>query len=274
MRGKGRNQTGGWMYGILPYIEEQAIYDMTNDGNPLITPQQMAGAKKMQESPVAIFNCPTRRPAKLYQYNLPSGWQPSNSDPVTVMACGDYAANAGDGEGGLDWPVRDSSGKITKYQAILPPKGYAQLDNPVLFKFPPEKDQTGINFMGGEISTKDITDGTSKVYMVGEKYVQPEFYDPQDPTPGDEDVQSDPGDNHSAYQGFDWDVNRWATEAWPATQDRPRWEAFQGFGSAHPGIWQVVFCDGSVHTLPFDMDNLIHRRLANRFDGEVVSYVP
>jgi hypothetical protein len=274
MRGKGRKQTGGWMYGILPYIEEQTIYDLTIDGNPTITTQQKTAAKQMQETPVAVFHCPTRRPAKLYQYNLPASWQPINSDPTTVIACGDYAANAGDGEKGMEFPDRDSDGTIKGYKKILPPLGYAALDNPLLFTFPSEKDQSGINFLGAEISNKDITDGSSKVYMVGEKYMNPLFYDPADPTPGDATSESDPGDNHSAYQGFDWDVNRWATETWPATQDRPGWDASQGFGSAHSGIWQVVFCDGSVHAIPFDMDNKIHQRLANRFDGEVVSYVP
>jgi type II secretory pathway pseudopilin PulG len=266
MRGHGRKQTGGWMFGILPYIEEQQIYDLTNDGNPIITAQQLAGAKQMQATPVTIFNCPTRRPAKTYPFTLAGSWQPDNSDKMDVIACGDYAANAGDGEGGLSFPERDASGKITGYKPILPPRGYAQLDNVQLFKFPSEKDQTGINFLGAEIASKDITDGTSKVYMVGEKYIRPEYYEPTD--------AADPGDNHSAYQGFDWDINRWATDAWPATQDRPGWDAFQGFGSAHPGVWQVVFCDGSVHSIPFDMDNTIHKRMANRFDGEVVSFVP
>src|SRR3954449_10737920 len=31
--GSGRSQPGGWMYQILPYIEEQALYDLTGDGH-------------------------------------------------------------------------------------------------------------------------------------------------------------------------------------------------------------------------------------------------
>jgi len=31
--GAGRNQPGGWMYQILPFIEEQAVYDLPDDGN-------------------------------------------------------------------------------------------------------------------------------------------------------------------------------------------------------------------------------------------------
>ena len=149
-----------------------------------------------------------------------------------------------------------------RLRAFLVPKGYTQIDT---FNFPPEKDQSGVNFLGAEISIAQITDGTSKVYMVGEKYVNPDQYE--------SDGQADGGDNHSCYQGFDWDINRWATDAWPATQDRPGLDAYQRFGGPHAGVWQAVFCDGSVHVLPFEMENTIHKRLANRFDGEAIDQV-
>jgi prepilin-type N-terminal cleavage/methylation domain-containing protein len=266
MRGRGKKQSGGWMYSILPYIEEQAIYDMTNDGDPKVTPVQKAAAVRMQESPVAVYNCPTRRPARVAPYTLDSGWQPINSDPMTAVVRGDYAANGGDGEGGIKFPQRDASGKVTGYQPILTKAGYGTIDNPLLFNFPSEKDQSGINFLGAEISFKQITDGTSHVYMIGEKYVNADQYDSEGADEG--------GDNHSCYGGFDWDVNRWATVAWPAMQDTPGFDAYESFGSAHAGVWQAVFCDGSVHAIPYDMDNVTHMRLANRFDGEVLATVP
>lgn len=268
MRGRGKKQTGGWMFNILPYIEEQDLYNLTNDGDQKITPTQKAAAARMQETPVTSFSCPSRRRAMAVPYALASGWQPVNSDPMQSVVRGDYAANAGDGEGGQKFPVRDPNGTITGYQPILPPLGYALLDNPALFTYPSEKDQSGINFLGAEIKMSEIRDGTSKVYMVGEKYMNADKYD----SPSEEG--GDGGDNHSCYQGFDWDVNRWATVLWPATQDRPAFDAFQGFGSAHSGVWQAVFCDGSVHALPYDMDNVMHMRLANRFDGETIQAVP
>jgi prepilin-type N-terminal cleavage/methylation domain-containing protein len=269
MRGRGKKQPGGWMYNILPFIEEQDLYNLTNDGDPKVTSQQKTAAVKMQQTPVTIYNCPTRRPPAARPYTLGSGWQPLNSDVITAVVRGDYAANGGDGEGGIKFPQRDADGKITGYQPILTKGGYATLDNPVLFKFPGEKDQSGINFLGAEISIKEITDGTSHVYMVGEKYMNSDFYELESTGDG-----GDGGDNHSCYSGFDWDVIRWATDVWRAEQDRPGFDAFQSFGSAHAGVWQAVFCDGSVHTLPYDLDNVTHMRLANRFDGEPVAAVP
>lgn len=272
MRGFGKKQTGGWMYNILPYIEEQALHDMTNDGNAAITAQQKAAAAVMQQTPVSIYNCPSRRTAKTYPYTLSSNWQPVNSDPVTVVARGDYAANGGDGKEGKKYAVFDANGTIVDYKDIVPPLGYALLDNPILFEFPSEKGQTGVNFMGAEISIRKIVDGTSHVYMVGEKYVNADKYETNGDTgAGDSANGDDGGDNSSCYQGYDWDVNRWATVAWPPTQDRPGLDAIQGFGSAHPGLWHVVFCDGTVRGIPYDIDINTHMQLANRFDGNAAS---
>jgi hypothetical protein len=185
---------------------------------------------------------------------------------MQMVARGDYAANGGDGKEGKKFAILDANGNITGYEDILPPKGYALLDNPSLFQYPSENRQTGINFLGAEISIKKIRDGTSKVYMVGEKYVNADKYESSA-----SDGTDDGGDNASCYQGYDWDVNRWATVAWPAIQDRPGFDAFQGFGSAHAGVWHAAFCDGSVQSIPYDIDVAIHMQLANRLDGNIVA---
>ena len=104
MRGRGKKQTGGWMFNVLPFIEEQDLYNLTNDGDPKITNTQKAAAVRMQETPVTVFSCPTRRPARTAPYALASGWQPVNSDPMQSVYRGDYAANAGDGQGGTEIP--------------------------------------------------------------------------------------------------------------------------------------------------------------------------
>jgi hypothetical protein len=104
--------------------------------------------------------------------------------------------------------------------------------------------------------------------MVGEKYLDPDAY-------GDSSVNG--GHNHSYFQGYDWDVNRWAYYSeeegidWRPLQDTPGGNYYQMFGSAHPGVWHMVFCDGSVQSMSFDIDGTIHMRLANRYDGEATS---
>jgi len=49
-------------------------------------------------------------------------------------------------------------------------------------QWPPFDGQTGINYCGAEIKTSQITDGLSKTYMLGEKYLPADKYDADGPT--------------------------------------------------------------------------------------------
>jgi prepilin-type N-terminal cleavage/methylation domain-containing protein len=48
-------------------------------------------------------------------------------------------------------------------------------------------------------------------------------------------------------------------------------ESDRAFGSFHPAIVQFVLVDGSVHSIPKNVDTLVLSRLANRMDGNAVS---
>jgi prepilin-type N-terminal cleavage/methylation domain-containing protein len=270
--GAGRKQPGGWMYQILPFIEQQAIYKITDDGNKgAVTSQQKAASIQLQQSPVSIFNCPSRRPAHLLTYAMSSFWTPRNGDRPPQVARGDYAANAGDGDEGKKYyyAIKDSFEDVVTN--LTPPYDKPPHD-PIIGQdeWPPFDIQTGINYPGAEIHMKHISDGSGSTYMVGEKYVNASQYDSPSVDGG-----GDGGDNHSIYQGFDWDINRWASDKkdreWPPLADTPNVDNFQCFGSAHVSTWNVVMCDGSVQSLSFNIDVKIHKRLANRLDGEVVS---
>ena len=41
------------------------------------------------------------------------------------------------------------------------------------------------------------------------------------------------------------------------------------WGAAHPTVWNMAFCDGSVRGLTYDIEPQLHRRNANRLDGEL-----
>lgn len=43
------------------------------------------------------------------------------------------------------------------------------------------------------------------------------------------------------------------------------------FGSAHQGVCQFVFCDGSVREISYDIEPAIHRMLGNRSDGKALN---
>jgi hypothetical protein len=75
------------------------------------------------------------------------------------------------------------------------------------------------------------------------------------------------GDNETMYSGFDDDSGRSASTL--PEQDGTKVH-HTSFGSAHPGRWLAVFCDGSVHTLAITIDKNVHKHLANRKDGQEI----
>jgi hypothetical protein len=95
--------------------------------------------------------------------------------------------------------------------------------------------------------------------MIGEKYVSIGGYG----------TSADAGYDQSAYSGVDLDINRWVLDP-PARDGRDVEDRL--FGSAHPAGCEFVFCDGSVHTIRYDIDPEVHRRLGNRKDGLKVNY--
>lgn len=249
-------QPGGWAYNILPYIEEITVHDMGKGQLPAskintLTVQVKTGVKG--------FACPSRRSEAIA---FPwaggnSGWHPQNFtlNAGDKVARGDYAANAGDvgnnqsADGGENYPT---------FAAMSPPP-------------------TGISFRQSMIRVKDITDGTSKTYEVGEKFMAIDLYG----------TGNDLSDNEFLYTGWDNDLYRVALGLGGSTtqsnvvQDR-RTPVFPSgpnptdttdkdgqnwWGSAHNNTMNMVFCDGSVHTVPYSIDLAVHQALANRKDG-------
>jgi hypothetical protein len=103
----------------------------------------------------------------------------------------------------------------------------------------------------------EISDGLSSTLMVGEKHVP---WDSWGLFPWD----------CSLYDGHNPICNtRSAGPGYPlaASQFDPGLE----FGSAHPGICQFVFCDGSVHILRNSIDPVTLGLLAQRNDGQAVN---
>ena len=128
---------------------------------------------------------------------------------------------------------------------------------------------TGISYFRSKVRAADIKDGTTNTYMIGEKWLSVDHY---------YDGESY-GDDNSLYEGAAHDIHRWvaenSTKPWPPLPDSTTTgdteENLAGhFGSCHPGVWNAVLCDGSVHTLSFTIDSETHRRLGCRNDGKVI----
>ncbi len=276
-RGYGKDQPGGWPYSILTYIEEGVLRDLGagKTGDPVAW---QAASEKLHQTPVETFNCPSRRAVKAYRSEWltvrEQSWLVNLSHTVGV-AKSDYAANSGDSkwfDGTNYWQ----------------PQSYAVLEKGNAWNRIPTNQcgtedtyygecQTGIMYYRSEVRIPMISDGTSKTYLVGEKWMNPDNYEYS----GDASTFSW-GDNQSMYCGYDWDNHRVAygpnsenadPERYQPSQDTPGYNPRvpYSFGSAHSGVFNVVMCDGSSQAITYDVDAHVHSNLANRMDGNPTS---
>jgi hypothetical protein len=79
-------------------------------------------------------------------------------------------------------------------------------------------------------------------------------------------------DDQSYYIGFDRDTNLSSFDP-PLRDEKLNADTPFRFGSAHPTMFHMVYCDGSVHPIAYDIDRQIHRSLGGRKDGDVVDGV-
>lgn len=236
-RGFGNRQHGGWGYNVLPFIEEQAVYDI-GKGLLEMSPEKKKILAQRCQTLVGVFNCPSRRPVRLYPFTF-AGYPYNALSPVKNVTKSDYAVNTGDAV------TEATSGPPTLQVGDSPQYMW-------LKKF------TGIVFQHSELKVSAVTDGTSSTYMVGEKHLNPDLYDTGEPN----------DDDDSAFVGFDNDTCH-LTTLYPR-QDTPGLQ-WMSFGSVHPGGFHMAMCDGSVQVVNYDIDPAIHKSLGNRGDGTVAN---
>jgi prepilin-type N-terminal cleavage/methylation domain-containing protein len=128
--------TYGWTFRLLPYLEEEAIFDAWVP-DAVVFDDRNARAMR---SPVAGYYCPSRRgPAADRNFD-----NNNRRPPVLAAAAGgDYAANAG------AWFM------------------YSSEDGT------PDGSQAGPIFTFSKVRPGQVTDGLSKTFAVGERHIPP-----------------------------------------------------------------------------------------------------
>jgi prepilin-type N-terminal cleavage/methylation domain-containing protein len=88
------SQPGGWTFGVLPLVEELATRDVVANATAANAAQVY---QQLVTTPVKIFSCPSRRPAKPIPVSGVGPFRSQASTQITVAAAvrSDYAANGG-----------------------------------------------------------------------------------------------------------------------------------------------------------------------------------
>jgi prepilin-type processing-associated H-X9-DG protein len=183
-----------------------------------------------KRAPVAIFSCPGRRDPKPYP-NLHAYYiGDSDGNTFTIQpplsARTDYAGNSG-------------SQLANEWQGG--PSSLAEGDAPT-YPWPNDEAYNGIFYVRSWTTIQMIQRGSSNTILVGEKYLNPEGYS----------NGKDYGDNEAQYTGFNNDINR--TTYYPPLRDQFGMSDTTRFGSAHTTGLNILYADGSVRFVNYDID--------------------
>ena len=302
--GTAAKQPGGWVYNILPFLELDNLHDATLG---LTGTAQHEAQTKQATTTLSYMNCPSRRGASVFpvlaagsggdehtNYNVYCPDPPRTTALQVVMTTGshgDYAANSGVRYDSIS----DDLGAPLGCYIDPASAGYKQGSEYPSFlsvgrsgiAFNPNHRWTGVIFQRSLINHASVShDGTGHTYMFGEKFVDRRHYDDG----------LYPGDQGNMYLGMGSDNYRSTYVAWkspsakqPASPTDPTHPAMLNdcvdpndlsststwnyqclFGSAHSGIVQFAFCDGSTKSISVSIDPLTHRYLGERNDSQVL----
>jgi len=252
----------GWAAQILPFVEQENLYRYAKQG-PYNWQKDLG--KAPVEVPLKIFNCPSRS----NRVSEPASWG-------SVYALNDYAGVMCEWGNQYQTTADPDPNEANTFKGIIAKGGHIRTDDPTKTR----KYST--------VSALGVSDGTSNTIAIAEKAVSSRQYQAKV-----WDWWDVPGWAHNA----DWPNMRLAGNWLPILPDGQAnriswtdnangrgagWYWEPGFGSAHTGIFNAVFGDGSVRGLRMSIgtsgskdysDNTsVLYRLGRRDDGANVNY--
>lgn len=254
-RGNDWRQPGGWIFNVLPYIEQQRLHELQFGKNGQA---RLDAASQMLATPLSLLNCPSRRPPVTYpcSSSFTDAIRPRFANHTYQVARTDYACNGGDRYADA-YSVR-AGGSITGFNPGGPDT-ISQGEDPRRWALIAVAD-TGIIYPASQVTAAHVLDGLSNTYLLGEKYLGSNYYA----------TGRSGADNESMYIGDNADICRWGGPSYPVYQDVPNYDYWYGFGSVHTGGFCAAFCDGSARWIDYSISLPTHGYLSNRRDGNLI----
>jgi prepilin-type N-terminal cleavage/methylation domain-containing protein/prepilin-type processing-associated H-X9-DG protein len=241
----------GWMVQILPYVENTNLQNISKGYG--------AGDKQrdldVRKTPVSMYFCPSRRMnvVRIAPLN-------GTEDCRQGCALNDYASatpgnpTTGDIAAKMADPTKftakehdDSFWQLVGHGSVVKGKEYYGVVTRTIAAEP--------------CKPKHITDGLSNTIAIGEKKVLSNLYE-----------IGDPSDDVGWTDGWDPDIvrytgNRPGPDVPSGSPNKEYFHMGYHFGAAHASGFNVVYADGHVGTLQYEIDLGTFNALGHRSDG-------
>lgn len=242
-------QGTGWMLRILPFIDQNPIYESWQFVQPSGVISNVGANRAAGETDIPLFYCPSRRSRVLSRPNVVDLWTEGGTDYGGCYGAAPVSANllADSPPMLLLW---DDSNKFTK---------------------PIFQHQRGMFFVNTSVRLREVRDGTTNTIMVGERQVMysPDIGDALYPPGGNiRRVSFDGwavGETNSGFHA----VTNADTVGGDVSARAINLPVFQAPGSDHPGGAQFALTDGSVRFISESIDTDCFANLCMKADGQV-----
>ncbi len=245
-----RRQGLGWAYQILPYLEQNAIKDITTQDD-------------LEQTLVPLYYCPSRRaPTQTftaqwsidYAATVPGRTNPFvENDVLSVLGCN-----------GCVWVVSPRLDAVYDDLGVIVRTPY---------RYVPPRDMPN----PGPTEAAQITDGLSNTILVTEKRLRPSQYENSTDSNGNAVWHDDRGWTDG------WDADTIRSTSFPIRPDADVDNALDAdgseltegefgrcIGSAHSSGVHASFADGSVRSISYDINREILNYLGHRSDAQPV----